>query len=99
MAQSIHKLFLSKPSPAWYQLSQEEPTTLLNKVGETLEKVAGKSTITCDSSWASEQTSFWGVKQYPDLDALQKHAQLLNELNWFQYVESMTVLGTEMSQS
>ena len=98
MAQPIYKLFLAKPSAAWYQLSQEEQTTLLGKVGETLEKVGGKSTITCDSSWASEQTSFWGVEQYPDLDALQKHAQLLNELNWFQYIESMTVLGTEMSQ-
>jgi len=96
MTQPIHKLFLAKPTAAWYQLSQEERITLLGKVGEALDQVGGKSIIIRNSSWASEQWSFWGVEQYPDLEALQKHTQLLNELNWFRYVESMTVLGTEM---
>ena len=40
MAQPIYKLFLARPSAAWYRLSQEEQTTLLGKVGETLERLA-----------------------------------------------------------
>lgn len=95
MTQPIHKLYLLRPSAAWHQLSQAEQQTLLGKVAATLEKVGGKTVVTCNSAWASEQWPFWGVEQYPDLDALQKHTQLLNELNWFRYAESMTVLGTE----
>ena len=38
------------------------------------------------------------LKQFPDIEAVQKHTQLLNELNWFRYVESMTVLGTKSEE-
>ncbi len=99
MTQPIYKLYLLKPSAAWHQLSEAEQQTLLGKVGAALDQVGGKTVVNCDSGWASEQWPFWGVEQYPDLDALQKHTQLLNELNWFQYSESMTVLGTEAQPS
>jgi len=29
------------------------------------------------------------------MNALRKYTQLLNELNWFHYAESMTILGIE----
>jgi hypothetical protein len=95
MAQSIYKLYLGKPSEAWYQLSQEEQANLLAKVEELLEKVGGKTVVMCDSSWSSEQWPFFGVEEFPNIEAVQKHTQDLNELDWFRYIESMTVLGTE----
>ena len=95
MAQPIYKLFLAKPSEAWYQLSQEEQADLMAKVSAVLAKVGGKSVITLNSLWATEQWAFWGVEQFPDLEALQENARLLDELNWFRYVESMTFLGSE----
>jgi hypothetical protein len=95
MAQPIYKLFLVKPTEAWYQLSQDEQNQLLAKVQEALPKAGGKQVVLCNSGWASERWPVWGVEQFPDLEAAQKHNQLLNELNWFRYVESMTVLGIE----
>ncbi len=98
MAGPIYKLFLGKMSEAWYQLSQEEQADLLAKVEEALEKVGGKSTLVCDSSWTSEQWPFFGVEEFPDIEAVQKHAELLNELNWLRYIEGMSVLGTEYQE-
>jgi hypothetical protein len=49
----------------------------------------------CNSVWASEQTQFWGVEEFPDIEAVQKLAQLQAELNWYRYVDSKTILGTK----
>lgn len=95
MAQPIYKFFMAKPSQAGYKVAQEEQQKVFAKVEEALEKVGGKRVIACDSGWASEQWTFWGVEEYPDIEALQKYTELLNELNWFQYVDSFTLLGTK----
>ncbi len=95
MAKPIYKLFVAKPSQASYKLSQEEQQKIFAKIEEALEKVGGKQIISCDSGWASEQWTFWGVEEYPDIEAVQKYTEMLNELNWFQYVDSFTVLGTK----
>ncbi len=99
MAQPIYKVYLAKLSEAWHQLSPDEQKNLFARVGEALEKVGGKNIVTCNSGWCSEQWPFWGVEQFPDVEAVQKHTALLGELNWFRYVESMTVLGTEAQPS
>jgi len=65
------------------------------KVDEALEKAGGKRVVLCDSSWSSEEWGGCGVEEFPNIEAVQKHAELLNELNWFRYIESSTLLGTE----
>jgi len=99
MAQPVYKLFLGKMSEAWHQLPQEEQKSLLAKVNEALEKAGGKTVVLCNSSWSSEQWQFFGVEEFPDIAAIQKHTTLLNELNWLRYIESTTVLGTEWQPS
>jgi hypothetical protein len=95
MAGPIYKLFMAKPSQAGYKVAQEEQQKVLAKVEEALEKVGGKRVILCDSGWASEQWTFWGVEEFPDIEAVQKYTAALNELDWFQYVDSFTLLGTK----
>ena len=99
MAQEIYHFFLAKPTEAWYQLSQEEQNKLFAKVDEARAQVGGKVIVVCDSRWASEQWPFWGVEQFPNIEAVQEHKELLNAFNWFRYVESMTLLGTEVPMS
>ena len=99
MAHPIYKVFLARSSEAWHHLSREEQNNLSAKVDEALKRVGGKAIVYCNSGWSSEQWPFWGVEQFPDIEAVQKHTELLNELNWFRYVESMTVLGTEFQPS
>ena len=95
MAQPIYKLFMGRFLEAWYQLSQEEQSSLLAKLNKALETVGGKRPILCDSSWSSDQWSFSGIEEFPNLEAVQKYAAALRELNWFRYCESTNVLGTK----
>jgi hypothetical protein len=64
---------------------------------ETGERLGVKPVIICDSSWNSEKWLFWGVEEYPSMEALQEYANCLVELDWFRYCDSDTLLGTGMS--
>lgn len=98
MAQAIYKLYLFKPTEAWYQLSEDDKNNQITKVQEALKKVGGKEIISCFSGWNSEQWLGWGVEKFPDIDAVQKHHTLLVSMNWFRYVDSNSYLGTEMTR-
>ena len=60
------------------------------------DQVGGKRLISCDPSWSTEQWHFWGVEEFPDIQAVMKHTKLLADLKWERYVETITVLGTKV---
>jgi hypothetical protein len=94
MAQEIYKSFYGNPREAWYQLSKAEQDSLLQKVTAARDKVGGKALILCNS-WSTDAYQFFGVEVFPSLEAAQEHNKLLNELNWFRYLEGFSLLGTE----
>jgi hypothetical protein len=98
MAQSVFKTFRLRFKEPWFMLSKEEQDALLGKLGEALTKVGGKGVLMCESAWASEQWWFWGVEEYPSVEAIQEHTRLLTELNWMRYCDSETLLGTAMTE-
>jgi hypothetical protein len=96
MAQKIYKGFMIKAmKEAWYQLSKEEQESLLAKVNAALEEVGGKRLVLCDSAWTSDAWVGFGVEEFPSIEAAQRHAHLLNELNWVRYIDGISLLGTE----
>jgi hypothetical protein len=97
MPQPIYKFFMARFLEAWYRLSKEEQTNLTAKLDDALEKAGAKRSILCDSSWSSDQWLVAGVEEFPNLEAVQSFTAALNELNWFRYCESVTVLGTKMA--
>jgi hypothetical protein len=96
---AIYKMYMLRPSEAWYQLSQEAQAELLGKADAALAKVGGKRIVNCDSSWASEEWLGFGVEEFPNIEAVQAHTKLLMELNLFRYTISNTLLGTEWQSS
>jgi hypothetical protein len=96
MAQPIYKVFLIKFKESYYKLTPEEQNELGAQNEESLKQVGAEHIISCVSMWSSEKWLGWGVEKYPDIEAVQKHTQNLFNLNWFEYFESETVLGTEM---
>ena len=96
---AIYKLFMLRPSEAWYQLSKEAQDELTGKVNAALTKVGAKRIVLCDSSWASEEWLAFGVEEFPNIEAVQAHAKLLIELNLNRYFVSSTLLGTEWQSS
>ncbi len=93
MAEPIYKFFKFKFTEAWYQLSEEEQASHQAKQQKTLEKVGGKMIIACSPIWSSEPWVGFGVNEYPDIEAVQKHAELSWEIQHFRYVEGETLLG------
>ena len=96
MAGPVYKMFYARMKEAWYQLSKEEQDLLFEKLEDAMKQVGGKSVVTCDSTWNSEKWLFWGVEEFPSIEAIQEHAKLLGDLNWLRYCDSETLLGTAM---
>lgn len=95
MSGPIYKTFRVSFKEAWYQLTKQEQDATIAKVNDALEKVGGKTVVPlCDLSWSSEEWQFFGVETYPDMEAVQKHTELLNAFGWLRYIKSSTLLGT-----
>ena len=95
MAQPIYKLWQGRFTEAWHQLSQDEQQRLLGQAQQALIDAGGTSLMLCSAAWSNEEWPYFGLEQFPDLDAVQKHAQRLTELNTSRYIESRTTLGTQ----
>jgi hypothetical protein len=95
MAQPIYKLWVARPTEAFFQLSEAEREQHFAKLEEALEQVGGKTVILCNSAWASEQWPFFGVEEYPNIEAVQKLTAIHAGIQHFRLIESMTVLGTK----
>ena len=98
MAGPVYKMFHARWTEAWYQLSQEQREAMFAKMTETGKRLGAKQVVVCDSSWNSEKWLFWGVEEYPNIEAVQEYAKLLDEINWFRYCEAETLLGTALPQ-
>ncbi len=96
MAGPIYKMFRADGKEAWYQLSKEEQDAMFARVDEARKSVGAKVIIYCNSAWNSEKWLFWGVEEFPSMEAVQEFAQCLVDLNWFRYVDSDILLGTAM---
>jgi hypothetical protein len=96
MAKPVYKLFMARPTEAGYQLTEDERNKIWAKHAEISKKLDVKIILICDSYWVSEKWHFWGVEEYPNMDALQKYHEALNEIQWFRYFEAETLLGIRM---
>jgi len=95
MAGPIYKLWMFKYTEAWYQLSEKERNSYFPQIQEAWKKVGGKMLIACVSDWSSEQWFMFGLDEFPDIDAVQKFTELLQEHDHYRYIESMSLLGTK----
>jgi hypothetical protein len=95
MAQPVYKLWQGRFTEAWHQLPLQEQQRLPSQVMEALNTAGGKEPVMCSAAW-SKRWPFFGVEEFPDLDAVQRNEQILTDLNWARYIESRTTLGTEL---
>lgn len=99
MAQPIYKVWFMKYKEPWYKLTKEEQYKLMQQNQESMKQAGCELIMVCGSVWSSEEWLAWGVEKYTDVEAVQKRAEDLYNMNWFEYVESNTCLGTEMPQA
>jgi len=99
MAGPIYKLWMFRYTDAWYQLSEEEQKSYFNRLQAAWKKVGGKMLMACESTWASEQWTMFGIDEFPDIEAVLKFTELLKEHDHFRYIESVSLLGTKWEPS
>ncbi len=94
----IYKLYLMKPKEAWFALSKEEQRALIQNDAELshkmLSRLGGRSLLSCDCFWSTEDWLLFGVEEYPDIEAVQESTRALRAMGWFKYFESRILLGT-----
>lgn len=90
----VVKLFQVRAHEAYYQLDEAARTQLLARVDAAREAVGGKLILLCHSRWHDQRWDDWGVEEYPSVEAVQEEARLLAEIDWYQYSDSVTMLGT-----
>lgn len=91
MAGPIYKAFMFRYKEPWYQLAEEERNTLLGKIG--VETVGGRHVVLCHSAWSNEQWIGFGIEEYPDVEAVQKYTEVLLAVDWYRYVDGVSLLG------
>jgi hypothetical protein len=95
MAGEIFKVWLIRPTEAFYALPVEERAAVSERARQALAQAGGEYMLICDSAWCSETWPAWGVERFPDMEAVQRHARLLASVDALRYFESQTLLGTE----
>ena len=96
MAQTVYKLWQARFAEAWHQLSEQEQQRVHGLVSEALNTAGGKALVICNAAWSNERWAFFGVEEFPDLEAVQRHEQILTDINWARYIASRSTLGTEL---
>lgn len=91
---TIIKVLFVKPKEAYFRLSEEERKELADKAMKDVEEVGGKWIAFCDCYWSNDEWVWFGVMEFPDIEAVQKHTKFIEELEQFRYVESKSYLGT-----
>jgi hypothetical protein len=89
---------LRRVTEAWYSLSDNEQKQLLEQVDQVLKDAGGERVVLYDLRWSADGAAFFGVEKFPNMEAVQEHAQLLDKINWFRYVEAESFLGTEWTE-
>jgi hypothetical protein len=97
MAQPVYKLWQGRFTEAWHRLPPDEQQRLLGLVQQALDTAGGKELVLCNAAWSNERWPFFGLEEFPDLEAVQRHEQILIDLNWARYMESRTALGTQFT--
>jgi hypothetical protein len=99
MSAPIYKMFMFRNTEAFYLAPEAERNEFLAKLDAAFQKVGGKRIVMCNSYWASDQWQVFGVEVFPNIECVQEYAQAMSELNMPRYVESMSLLGTELQDS
>ena len=94
----IYKLYMMKPKEAWFALSKEEQRALIKSDSDLsrkmMSRLGGRSILSCDCFWSTEDWLLFGVEEYPDIEAVQEYTRAFREMGWFKYFESRILLGT-----
>jgi len=90
----IIRVVLNKFKEAGYRLSEEKWKELGDKDAKNIEEVGGKYIFVARCYWSDGEWEWFVVDEFPDIEALQKHVKLEEELELPRYLERKFYVGT-----
>jgi hypothetical protein len=97
MSEPVYLLVLGyNYTEAWHELSKAEQDALWVQVDAIDRRAGAKAHIFCNARWADESIFTWGVMEYPSIEAYQQKVAELEQMQWWRYVVTKTILGTKM---
>ncbi len=93
MAGPIYKLWMCRPTEAWYRMSQEERNAYMAQSQQVLQQAGGKTIVTLNSLWANKRWVVAGIEEFPDVDTLIQHTENLFNAGHYRLVDSFSLLG------
>jgi hypothetical protein len=94
MGERVINLFMGRMKESWYELPEEEQSQMMEKVGASLDEVGAKRIVIANCEWSRSDYQFFGVQEYPSIEALRKHMEAQRAMGFSSYVESTRVVGT-----
>ena len=94
MGERVIYLFLASTKDSWYELPEEEQNKMMAKVGESRDAAGGKGIVTASCEWSTPDFQFFGVEEYPSIQALQGHMARQREMGFMAHLEETYVVGT-----
>ncbi len=94
MDTAVFKLYLAKPKLEAVLLPKERIAESLQK-HDQIAKDIGVRNLVSGTVWSDERYTMFGAEWFPSWKVVREHMRCLNELNWFQYMQSETFLGLE----
>jgi hypothetical protein len=100
MSGLVYKQYKSHTfTDVWGKLSQKEQEALLAKLDDALRQAGGKRIIVidCDAAYGLKEWQTFGIEVFLDEEAMQRHTQLLDDLDWSSMVETECVIGSDLA--
>jgi hypothetical protein len=99
MAKPIYKMWMVELKNSWQQLSPEEKQHHLDRVSGALKEVGAKNIVTVKSAWYDEQWQYFGLEEFPDVEAVRKFVDMLQEMGHYRYFRTKGLMGSEYKGS
>ncbi len=95
---AIYQLFMIRNvnNEPWAALSKEKQDEIFGCMTESIEKHGGKPMFWSSISWSNEEYENFGVIAWPDVEAVQGHFAVLDEIGWHRYHYARTILGMKV---
>ena len=97
MSQSIYEVHIGRNQSTmhtWLAVDEARRKEIHDGLHESSERVGAKSLLFCKTAWVKEEFFNWGVTVYPNIEARIQHANDLEALGLYQYLDVQSVLGT-----
>jgi len=91
----IIRVFFARLKEAWFEYSEEEKQEYMGKDRENIKELGGRLMAMCDCRWSNDEWQFFGVEEWPNMEAVQKRVKFEDEeLESSRFVKRMTFLGS-----